>query len=600
MKIKVKGIAPYPGLRDLLMEIAKQDNSIHIDVEVADLEEALPIVRQAEKEGYDVIVSRGGTASFIRHHATIPVVDISVSGYDILRVLTLIKDSDAKVAIIGFPNVCQGAAAVSSLLNFEIPTYSIDHASDLQKTLQKATRQGAQIILGDVVTVKIAKEMGYHGILITSGEESVRDMFSEVKRVYEIYVKSNQQAKLYEQLLNQQATGILAVTNQLEVQFINLTAQKWLGKTDQLPGEITSLLQTQSNRERTHFVNEPIMGRHYDLQVLPYELKGDTGFLLYMNPADKPGPSPYHVVKMKTRLASFAQIIGSSQEIKKAVKRAKTFAQTDKNVWISGEFGTGKALFAESLHSGSKQNRHAFYSISCYSVPDAHLEEDLFGGQNNPGLLESVSGGTVYLQGIESLSPRLQARLADAIRKGVNARIIASSQIPYGNLAKLAIFHQDLLHQIGECQLKIPPLRERIEDIEEIARVWIADHNSEYGKQIVRIREEVLDELMEYEWPGNIKELKNVVGEMLLLTTGHYVGINEWEEAWKRYEKHKNANLSSSMNGNIDLQGTWEEIEKQILLQVLKEEGMNQSRAAKRLGINRTTLWRKLSDMLQS
>src|SRR5947209_854897 len=125
MKIKVLAIAPYPGLKGLLESISQEDSRIQMDIEVADLQNAIPIVDGAKGQPYDVIISRGGTSSVIRNHVSTPVVDIPVSGYDILRVLTLVKDSNTKVAIIGFPNICRGAAAVSSLLDFEIPIYPI-------------------------------------------------------------------------------------------------------------------------------------------------------------------------------------------------------------------------------------------------------------------------------------------------------------------------------------------------------------------------------------------------------------------------------------------------------------------------------------------
>ena len=201
MKIKIKGIAPYQGLRDLLIHVVGEDSRFEIDVEIADLEEALPIVLKAEEQNYDVIVSRGGTASFIRQHASIPVVEIPVSGYDILRVLTLVKDSNSSLAIIGFPNICQGAQTVSSLLNFQIPIYSIHHESEVRDTLQKSVHEGAQIVLGDVVTVTIAQEMGLHGILITSGTESIQEMLSDIEQIHKIYKKGHEKKQFFQQIL---------------------------------------------------------------------------------------------------------------------------------------------------------------------------------------------------------------------------------------------------------------------------------------------------------------------------------------------------------------------------------------------------------------
>lgn len=599
-KIKVKGIAPYPGLRDLLLDIAKEDDRIEMDVEIADLEEALPIVLQAEKQKYDVIVSRGGTAQLIRKHVSIPVVDIPVSGYDILRVLTLIKDSNSKPAIIGFPGICQGAATVSSLLNLEIPVYPVHHESEVRGALERATNQGAQIVLGDVVTVRTAQEMGYHGILITSGRESVQEMLTELVYVHDIYMKGQEKARFYEELLQHDTTGVLAVRANGDILYANPAAQAWLGNADAIPPAVASLLSAdQPDGTTVTAEHVAIQDRLCDIRIAARTKEEPSAFVLYLQESKGVPPQPFREIQTPERLAAFAQVIGSSREIAKTVKRAQTYAQTNKSVWLTGEMGSGRMHFAQAIHVASRQGRHRFYSVCCSSAEEERLAEELFGTEGKPGLLTTASGGTLYLEEADKLSVRLQDQLAAELQKGGRLRLIASSTLSPGQVAKRGGFSSLLLHQLAECQLRIPPLRERVEDIGELARVLIAHHNSAYGKHIVGIREEVIERLAEYDWPGNLKEFENVVEEMLLLTEGHYVGLEEWQEAWQRYSAETRAGNGGLPLGGLNLEGTWEEIERQILLHVLKEEGMNQSRAAKRLGINRTTLWRKLGGVLK-
>lgn len=588
MQIKVKCIAPYPGLRDLLLNVVDEDSRFNIDVEIADLEEALPIVLDAEKQNYDVIVSRGGTASFIRKHVSIPVVDIPVSGYDILRVLTLIKDSNSRLAIIGFPNICQGAVTISSLLNFEVPIYSIKHESEVKETLEEAVKDGVQIVLGDVITVKTAQEMGYHGILITSGEESIQEMLSEVIHIHDIYIKGHEKAQFFQQIAQKLPIGTLVFDKKGSVKYMNDSLHQWIGAVDMLPSELEFLLKVDGiQNENIHFEHVLVNKKSYNVKSVPH---GDN-VLIYLEPNKNHYMSELDMIQMPLHLASFAQIMGSSPEITKTIKRAKAYAGTDKQVWISGEAGTGKASFAEAIHSASSRNRGRFYRVSCHSVNEAKLTVELFGTETKLGLIRIPSNDTLYLEGIEKLSSSLQERLANELRKGTNLRVISSSRVPFKNLLKDKNFHQELLHLLGEYQLVIPPLRDRIEDIEEIARVLIAKHNSIYGKQFVGIREEVLAQLMAYQWPGNLKELENIIDELLALAKGHYIGEEEWNLVWERYSF---TNEISSINPKIDLQNTWDQIERQILEEVLKEEGMNQSKAAKRLGISRATLWRKL------
>lgn len=587
MEIKVKCIAPYRGLRDLLLDVASEDPMLNIDVEVADLEEALPIIKRAEHENYDVIVSRGGTATFIRKHVSIPVVDIPVSGYDILRILTLVKDSNSKLAIIGFPNICEGAMTVSNLIDFEIPIYPINKVSEVRLTLEKAIQEGAQIILGDAVTVKTAEDMGYHGILITSGRESIQDMILEVKHVHDIYLKGHENIRFLQRIVDNNPIGTMICDKKGAIRLLNQSTREIVGEIKEVPSELKYLLKDQTKSETLLLEHVHINHQSYSVKIVPDQ----DLFIIYLEPNKNLYFSTLEVVKTPEQLTTFAQIIGSSYELNKTIKIAKAYASTDHHIWISGEAGTGKSNFAEAIYHSSNRTNGRFYSVNCHLIDEKKLANDLFGSETKQGLLQVPSPDTLFLQSVELLSASFQLQLVNEIRKGTNIRIISSSRISYKKLLKDQSFNQELLHVIGEHHLVVPPLRERAEDIEEIVRVMIAQYNSKYGKQVVGIREDVLSNLIDYRWPGNLRELKNIVGELLTLTKSHYIELEEWNTVWQRYKEIEERGDSRSI---IDLSKTWDEIEKQILEEVLKEEGMNQSKTAKRLGISRATLWRKL------
>lgn len=610
MAIKVLGIAPYPGLRDLLLDMADKDKEIEIDVEVADLGEAVPLLKRVREQKYDVIISRGGTASLIKKHVEIPVIDVPVSGYDILRVLTLIKDSNSQVAIVGFPNICQGAATVSSLLDFEIPIYSIEHESEVTRALKRAINNGVQIVLGDVVTVKNAENMGYHGILITSGQESVLEALSDVKRVYEVYLKGQKQAQFFETLLNQDSRGIIVTGNDARIQYINKAAADLFDAAPkQAEGQnlanFSKELQMKYEEMQQQTVSsliDCIVFRDKQLGIQAVKLTEnetvleEAGVLFYL---DVLKGRQMGATAVPVRTASFSQIIGNSIPLQQAVKKAKGFAKTQKHIWISGEPGSGRSLFAQAIHSASARHSLAFYNYSCLTKSIKQLGVALFGTEEAPGVLFLPSTGTVYLEEVERMPVELQERLIEALREGVQAQLIVSSVHPWTYVVKNTNFISELANELAELQLKIPPLRERTEDIEETARVLIASHNSQFGKHIVGIREEVLEMLEAHDWPGNFKEFENVLEEMLMLTNGHYVDKEQGDAVWEMYQTDSRQGAGKH-DLSLDISGTWEDIERRLLLQILQEEGMNQSKAAKRLGINRSTLWRKLHDVLQN
>ncbi|TVY10778.1 sigma-54-dependent Fis family transcriptional regulator [Paenibacillus cremeus] len=610
MKIRVLAIAPYAGLKDLLLEMLQDVDTIDMDVEAADLQEAIPLVEHAERSGYDVIVSRGGTASLIRQQVTLPVVDIPVSGYDILRVLTLVKNSHSKVAIIGFPNICHGVAQISSLLDFDIPAYAVQHESEVSGALHRAFDSGIQLVLGDVVTVRHAQQMGYRGMLITSGKESVADALAEVVRVYEVYKRGQENSRFYTDILDADARGILVLDEARRVSFANLAACRILNSDrTQLFGQhmviaspaLAQLIkQAEEDAASANVLQYIHLGdRQYKVMLVPRGSEERPGALIYLDSLEQERIDRRLSAYIPPKLATFTQLVGVSSSLQKAVTRAKKFALTDRNIWISGERGTGKSLFAQAIHSASKERHAGFYSIPCEEMTEEQTEQLLMGTAQAPGLLRGGFGGTIYLAHADRLPRTVQETWLQAVRS-TSVRWIASSSIPMTRLQNRIEYNRDLLLALGEVQLVIPPLRDRPEDIEEIVRGIIADYNSESGKQIVGMREPVLERLSQYEWPGNSAELDNRIREMLILTKGHYTELGEVAEVLEQLGQPAGATSAGTSYAHIDLSGTFEEIEERILVHVLQEEGMNQSKTCKRLGINRSTLWRKTNKMFKN
>ncbi|MBA2941139.1 PrpR N-terminal domain-containing protein [Paenibacillus sp. CGMCC 1.16610] len=612
MQIKVLAIAPYPGLKGLIENIAKEEPRIKIDIEVADLHNALPIVHAA-KGKYDVILSRGGTSTLIKSQVTTPVVDIPVSGYDILRVLTLVKNSNSKVAIIGFPNICRGVAEVSSLLDYEIPIYSVDRADDVPEALQKAFEKDAQIVLGDVVTVNTAEQMGYNGILITSGRESVLEALEEVKRIYEFVWKAQESEHLFEHILEHHRTGVMAVNESGGILYANEAAASLLGYNSavirgmNLAGidPIWSRYLEEAGKGTTSDVNKQtkwFQKRQVSIEIIVPSKQNRLSYqyFIYLYPSENQlNSTATYNFQVTDRIATFAQVMGSSSVIMQAIKRAKAMAQTRNPIWISGEEGSGKQLFCQAIHSASESAGDALYIIPCEQLSEEEQEAVLLGTDDYPGLLFKESVGTICLENIQHISQRLQRKLLSTMKTGTNVRLIVTTSHPIKLMLKKEEMEPTFVLAFMDMYISLPPLRERLEDIDEIARVLIANYNSRHGKQIVGIRQEVLeDDLMHKLWPGNIHQLRIVLESMLACTNGHYIGLNEAKEGWQKV-KESLQNEASSQLATINLSGTWDEIEQRILLEILEKEGMNQSKAAKRLGINRSTLWRKLKDVLQ-
>ncbi|API92952.1 MULTISPECIES: PrpR N-terminal domain-containing protein [unclassified Virgibacillus] len=174
----------------------KTPDYIDVHIEVANLEEGVKLAQTAEEDGYELIISRGGTATMIQEKVSLPVVPIDITGYDMLRVFTLIKEMNNKVALLGFANISRGAATLCDILEFNVKMITIQSRDEVKRHLLELKQAGYSVVIGDVVTVQEAKQIGLRGVLITSGKEALMDAFEEAKRLYELFYKSKTSIKL--------------------------------------------------------------------------------------------------------------------------------------------------------------------------------------------------------------------------------------------------------------------------------------------------------------------------------------------------------------------------------------------------------------------
>lgn len=605
MKIKVLAIAPYQGLKDLLLDVCNEFPQIELDVEVADLTEGSSIAVKAAKKGYNAIISRGATSYLIKREVNIPIVDIPVSGYDILGAFTLIKNSNTKIAMIGYCNICRGAAAIAGLINMNIPIYTYQDYSDVGSVIREAIDEGCQVVIGDVVTINTVRAMGYPGILITSGRESVLEAFNQVMLLHETLGIEKIRVDRYLNIMESCGFGIITTNSQQSIDFINTDAATLLGveKKTALMKDIAQVAPfIEDLVYKSKLDTENSTGRFIDI-------KGKTVFVK-TNPIPGAEPSTVislfegniqrtsSVVQTLATTITFSHIIGTDPVFLKCINKAKSYSKLNKNLWITGERGSGKSTVAQAIHSESRRRNNLFYIFQCDFADKNVLESELFGNMGTVGIFQTIGEGTLYLKDIDKLDMQLQERLFHEMQKNPETRIIASTCSPAERLLKKKVIHEGLFYAINQLHLHIPPLRERIADIEELVRMIIASLNAQHGKQIAGMREEACELISIHKWNGNVSELINFITEAFVISKGPYIQKDEIESILK--DRHMRLAKHAETGMHIDLSGTWEDIEKRILLMILKEEGMNQTRTASRLSINRSTLWRKISNMMQN
>lgn len=301
---------------------------------------------------------------------------------------------------------------------------------------------------------------------------------------------------------------------------------------------------------------------------------------------------------------AFEQIIGESPAIQQAIELAKKVAATDATVLLSGETGTGKEVFAQAIHYNSKRSSKTFVAVNCSAFSKDLLENELFGHKagaftgavkDSKGLFEEANGGTIFLDEIGEMQPGLQAKLLRVLESGkfikvgdtktikADVRVIAATNRDLQQEMEAGHFRTDLFYRLSVFQLVLPSLRDRRKDIPLLAQHFAVVFAAKTNKQVPSLQKEFIAALQQYNWPGNIRELKNVIERSVILENN-----NELTTAF----------LPFSPQGDLSDSNSFElaAMEKAHIKKVLQHTNGNKTETARLLGIGLTTLYRKIEE----
>ena len=307
---------------------------------------------------------------------------------------------------------------------------------------------------------------------------------------------------------------------------------------------------------------------------------------------------------------NFEEIISKSKNFQKVLQQLEKVASTDATVLILGESGTGKELLARAVHNISNRSKRPLVKVNCATLPANLIESELFGHEKGAftgamdkkiGRFELADGGTIFLDEIAELPVELQAKLLRVLQEGeferlgnprtmkVNVRVIAATNRNLEQAIEKKEFREDLFYRLNVFPIVSPPLRDRKEDIPLLVRHFCQKHEAKIGKKIIHIQPEVIDALMEYDWPGNIREVENLIERAMIISHGNTLEYGDWLPVSKN-------TAGNTKMGPLKL----EDVEKQHIIEILKKANWKisgEKGAAKMLGLNATTLEARIKKM---
>jgi PAS domain S-box-containing protein len=615
-----------------------------LEIRIAHMEEAVRIGMRYVNTDTAVIIARGTTADLLRiSDISIPVVEIPVSDEEIIGSVNKarkIAGNQGLIGFLGFKNVIVSVKCFLEAININVRLYEIHSTQDTLEQIEKAKRENVSVLIAGVRSIEMIQNTGIKAVLMPSSVKSISKAYQQAKEILlalSIEKKKNQETTT---IFNSVSEAILSVDSSGVCTVANYLAAKILGEgQDQLIGKnIKNVfnLQEQNSMYKVLETGEELLGgilerrgRNYAMRVVPILVEGqpegavitlqDITSLQRMETNVRRG---LHQKKGNMAHYFFTDILGKSQSMNEAVEMACRFAKLRSNVLIIGETGTGKELFAQSIHNASLRRESPFVAVNCGAVTEELLESELFGYEEGAftgakkggkmGLFELAHGGTIFLDEISEMNHTGQVMLLRALQERqirrigghnnipVDLRIIAACNVNLYERVQKNEFRRDLYYRLSVLVLRLPSMNERRGDISMLAVYFVNQYNKQFGRNVT-LSESALKELESIHWDGNVRQLKNFCEQITAITDNpviddayiHRQFINNiWYEQKADDINHSKERSVRRLPDAVSIKGRI--YTRQNLQELLEQHLGNRELVARELHISRTTLWKFL------
>ncbi len=565
----------------------------------------------------DILVARGMTHDVLRDmFPDKHVVQIQLSSFDIFDALVQCRKLQAKKIALCLHNVeIHNLDSLQELCGASIRMYDVADEQSAEAAVCEAASEGADTFVGAGTMCGICDRRGLRRVHIHTKHDAVVAAMQEALNAAKTINLERTRSEIINIMLNHNEDGIIAIDDKGRILAINNQAYRvfqlsTVGELIGQPlssvgasGEWKQLLENGSGKDRIICLHD----KKYYVQYKPLsEMEAGAGELIFIKNTDRIIEEESRIrrglsEKGLTAKYTFEDILGQSAAIRENIRMAERYSGVNSNVLIIGETGTGKELFAHSIHQASKRSHQPFVALNCAALPENLLESELFGYEagafsgaskgGKTGLFELAHKGTIFLDEIGEIPITLQAKLLRVLQEKeirrigstsvhpVDVRVISATNINMEEKIKEGQFRSDLYYRLNLLDISIPPLRERKEDIQELVDHYLTRFACEMGKSIPTVTKDAARILKEHSWPGNVRELRNICERLTVLNDTSIID-EELLCRLKIFRKEEAFSVGETADSRED--SVYDRLKPRKKKKDLAEE----------LGVSRTTLWR--------
>jgi len=624
-------VAPFSSMSEVTRIVIAENGFTNVDILDADPGNVLELTRAAIDNGAKVIISRGGFYELISAEFDIPVVEVKVTAFDLIEILKEVKQSgeNGLIGVIGHRNVIYGAEILAEVMGLSAVCFRTTDQIEIAAEVERQIQQGVRVFVGDNNVKAVVARPNCKVFLVQSGSQAMQIAIQQAKDILYASRLQKEKAQQFATIIDFVHDGIIAIDKQGCITVFNrasemltgFSKQEALGKniTEIIPKtKLLSILDTvrPDIGDIQWLDNQTVVATNRVPVVVDGEVRGAVSTYQDITEVQKLEQKIRIKLSEKGFVAqyNFSDIVHKSNVVAECIRTAQKFAGYDTSVLIFGPSGVGKELFAQGIHSSSRRKNSPFVAINCAALPETLIESELFGyvegsftgatKKGKAGLFEMAHGGTIFLDEISELPILLQGRLLRVLQEKqvmrigdnklipVDVRIICATNRDLSNLVNLNQFRGDLYFRIAILNLFIPPLNERVEDIELLSAHFVKEFGARYRKGRMVLGPATVEYLRNYVYKGNVRELQGMIERAVVICEGKTIGVDDLAVMPR--------SLADTVADDCRLfffEGqTLKDVEDEYIDYVFKKTNGSIKETSSILGIGRTTLWRRINE----
>jgi propionate catabolism operon transcriptional regulator len=623
--IKILVVVPYRELQDAFEEVITTFEHDGIQISTTHIIGTDPQIIEA-LDG-DIIVARGITASAIaKHKPTTHVVPITLGSGDMLSALSLAKQENypCNIGIITNEELCDNEM-ITSLVGCPVTVMKVQDQKDVKEAVFTLHEKGCTVLVGGLTMCNLCKENSIAYVHVKTGYQAIVHAIEDAVATARSLDRAKTRGTLLATLLNNATYALFAINSYGVIIAANHQAELLFGGQP-LEGKSIDVVYQGSKWSQTVISGslieelQTLGGQQILVSQQPITVDEQTSGVLFTFQNAEAIQKTEHKIRTELNRKGlvaryrFEDIVTQNFQMLQLVEKAKRFSIVNGAVLLLGETGTGKELFAQSLHNHSPRSKEPFVAVNCAALPEQLLESELFGYSEGAftgaskggkvGLFELAHKGTLFLDEIGEMPIVLQAKLLRVLQEKevrkigaanvipVDVRIISAANCNIMDRVKSGKFRLDLFYRISLLSLQIPSLRERKDDIGILFRYFVEQYCKHHKQYVPTISQAAIEALEQFYWPGNIRELRNAAERLAILHTSKEVGVMGIEQldigSTSLYTESASPSFPPKLRQDRALPD--EELYAEFVASGLTREAF-----AKKMGMSRTTLWRKFS-----